>query len=415
MYTIDRADAQQIVLTRTTAPIGGYIFIAFGVLVLLTTLNLAFMGGSADEYGYYEEPVIPPQFLPLAIAFPVAFIGFGWLWLRGWRPPHQLTFDLEAGRLRYEAKGDVPVEEPLAGFERLARRYYMVSGSRGTSSNYTLELIRPDGSFVRLLEMRDRDRRNAEAARLEALIDLSRYSAPPQPEAITLPPGFELSSTGSTTLRFGTRPNWVHVVGALLIWSGFFSVGYVLWGLMQGDAIETTDGGELDLWVYIIPVGFMVLSTLIMGSWVLKQLSSLGRTHTISFTAREVSYQAQGGLGPAARLWSLPIEHIVGVSVDANSGYLRFVRPAGEMQPSGLQQAAIGLLDRAIKVADRLGIDARTEDEPSNENHQSNGITFTLKDEPGEIFISRMPFSNSLLLRRWCEGQVAQRQQRATA
>lgn len=415
MYTIAHADAQQIVLTRQTAPIGGYIFIAFGVMALLTTLNLAFMTGGADEYGYTEEPIIPPQFLPLSIAFPIAFIGFGWLWLRGWRPPHQLTFDLVAGRLRYQAKGDVAVDEPLSGFERLARRYYMISGSRGTSSNYTLELIRPNGSFVRLLESRSRDRRNEATARIEALLDLSRYPAPSTPEAIELPAAFEQSGGAGTTLRFATRPNWVHLIGALLLWAGFFSVGYVLWGLVQGDAIETPEGEDTPIWVYIIPVGFMLLSTLIMGSWVLKQLSSLGRTHTLSFTAREVSYQAEGGVGPAARHWSLPVDEIESVSVDPNSGYLRFVRVAGAAQLSGLQQAAIGLIDRVKKVTDSLGIDAPSEDEPSDEQHQSNGIQFTLKDEPGEVYISRMPFSHSLLLRRWCEGQLAQRRARATA
>jgi hypothetical protein len=302
MYRLKSVEAKRVEFRRTGGEWAGWIVVAVGLAVGMLPWVLT------DE----TELQGPARWAVLSLG--IAFVGAGVSILSAWQPPTRLILDQAAGVARYESDRDAVVEVPFAEYDRFEEDSFVQRGKNSSTTYYTLELVKKDGTRQRLFKTTNQRRRDTQAADIRSSLELASTSSPLSRVA-KLDEVFELRRVGDKLeVSWSTRLRVLPILGMVAVAGGFVGVGLGMQPLFAQEESWWERWGLTAL--------FTGLPLLIGGVMLYGKLAYVGQRQVLELTGSQLRYRAQGGLPGPPREWQLTLADITQVSLSPEKGML---------------------------------------------------------------------------------------------
>lgn len=328
--------------------------------------------------------------LPILIGFAVIILASGVLLLTQWQPSRYIVLDGDQGELRFETHTGETTSVPLREFERVARRVYWTSGSNNRRRIFCIDLIKHDGTFIRLHTTHSAEARNRVAEQVEAIFQPSAPATAVSDAAFPPAPFNVRSSADAVSVEWPTAVRTAPLLGLTGLLVGIYLLG-------GGIMYQMHQSGGLSFIGWIIGGGLLALLSYVLGGSVLQRLASIGRSNQLHLSSTSVRYSTQGGmLGGLIRSpeWQLPYTEVRSISLELESGLLRFDTAANQVfKGTQAPEAVRGILN--VPDGAELAPD--------------NSTSFRFSYAPGELFVGDLPLGPLVVLEQWLQGQIGER------
>lgn len=354
MYNLKSAAPKRVEFRRTGGEWAGWIVVAVGLAVGVLPWVLT------------AETELQASVRWAVLSFGVTFVGAGVSILSAWQPPTRLILDQAAGVARYESDRDAVVEVPFAEYNRFEEDSFVQRGKNSSTTYYTLELVKKDGTRQRLFKTTSQRRRDTQAAEIRNSIDLT--STPAQASRVhKLDEVFELRRVGDRLeVSWSTQLRVLPILGIVAVAGGFVGMGVSMLPFFAQEETWWERWGFTAL--------FTGLPLVIGGVMLYGKLAHQGQRQVLELTGSQLRYRAEGGLPGPAREWQHTLAEITQVSLSPEKGML-YVREA---------QAAASAHD-----------------------YEADGSRKPKADT--ELFLGDLPLAPQLSLELWLQHEIAQR------